>query len=162
MSQKASIDAVDAAIITLLQEEGRRSYADMAAAVGISAPSIHERVRKLEARGVIEGFSVDVDPRAVGLGVLAFTWVTQAPGTAGRDLTDAFERITEIEECHHVAGEADYLLKIRSRDTEHLASIVRRLQEVEHVFTTRTDIAFSTAFERRPTVVAPDDREAAR
>ena len=69
---------------------------------------------------MIRGYAADVDPTAVGLGVLAFTWVTQAPGTVSSDLTPDFAAIPEIEECHYIAGEADYLLKIRARDMEHL------------------------------------------
>ena len=94
----------------------------------MAGPSAHERVKKLEARGVIRGYSADVDPAAVGLSVLAFTWVTQAPGTISTDLTPEFAAIGEIEECHYITGEADYILKIRARDMEHLGSIVRRVQ----------------------------------
>ena len=69
-----------------------------------------------------------MDPAAVGLNVLAFTWVTQAPGTVSTDLTPAFAAIAEIEECHYIAGEADYILKIRARDMEHLGEVVRQVQ----------------------------------
>src|SRR5450759_4353142 len=75
-------------------------------------------------------------PTAVGLGVLAFTWVTQAPGPVATDLMPDFAAIAEIEECHHIAGEADYLLKIRARDMEHLGSVVRRVQTTANVFST--------------------------
>jgi Lrp/AsnC family leucine-responsive transcriptional regulator len=77
-------------------------------------------------------------------------WLTQAPGTAGADLTDAFVAIPEIQECHHIAGEADYLLKIRAHDTAHLERIVLALQTTRHVFTTETSVVFSSAFEHRP------------
>ena len=99
---------------------------------------------------MIRGYAADVDPDAVGLGVLAFTWVRQAPGTVGVDLTPEFAAIPEIEECHYIAGEADYLLKIRARDMEHLGEIMRRVQANEQVFSTETDVAFSTGFEGRP------------
>ena len=96
------------------------------------------------------GYGADVDPTAVGLSVLAFTWVRQAPGTVATDLTPDFAAIPEIEECHHIAGEADYLLKIRARDMEHLGAIVRRIQTTPDVFSTETDVVFSTGFEGRP------------
>lgn len=140
----------DAAILEALQADGRRSFADLGARVGISGPAAHERVKKLEARGVIAGYAAVVDPGAVGFGVVAFTWITQAPGTTANLLDAEFEAIPEIEECHHVAGEADYLLKIRARDTHDLERVVRRLQATRDVFTTETDVVFSTAFERRP------------
>ena len=89
--------------------------------------------------------------RGVGLGVLAFTWVTQAPGTIATDLTGDFGAIPEIEECHHITGEADYLLKMRARDTRDLERVIRSIQATRHVFSTETDVVFSTAFEGRPT-----------
>jgi Lrp/AsnC family leucine-responsive transcriptional regulator len=150
MPNATSLDRIDARLVDLLQADGRRPYAELGAEVGISGPSVHERVKKLEARGVIEGYAAVVPPEALGYPVLAFTWLTQAPGTAAHDLTEAFAAIHEIEECHHIAGEADYLLKIRARDTRHLEAIIKRLQTTPDVFSTETDVVFSSAFERRP------------
>jgi Lrp/AsnC family leucine-responsive transcriptional regulator len=150
MPKLPGLDSIDLQLVELLQADGRRPYAELGAAVGISGPSAHERVKKLEARAVIEGYAAIVRPETLGYPVLAFTWLTQAPGSAGRDLTEAFGRIAEIEECHHIAGEADYLLKIRARDTRDLERIIQRLQTAPDVFTTETDVVLSSAFERRP------------
>ena len=150
MAPRTTLDGVDARLLALLQEDGRRSFADLGADVGLSAPSVHERVKKLEARGVIERYAALVDAPAAGVSLLAFVWLIQTPGTARADLTSAFARIPEIEECHHIAGEADYLLKIRARDTAHLERVVLALQTTEHVFTTETSVVLSSAFERRP------------
>jgi Lrp/AsnC family leucine-responsive transcriptional regulator len=151
------LSANDARILELLQRDGRKPYADLGAEVGMSGPSAHERVKKLESRGVIRGYAAIVDPAAVGLGILAFCWVTQAPGTAATDLTDDFAAIAEIEECHHIAGEADYLLKVRARDTRDLERVLRRVQETRNVFTTETDVVFSSGFERRPLHLSETD-----
>jgi Lrp/AsnC family leucine-responsive transcriptional regulator len=150
MPERTSIDKTDAKLLELLQADGRRPYAELGAAVGISGPSAHERVKKLEARGVITGYAARVDPAALGYGVLAFTWLTQAPGAKADDLTGDFARIPEVEACHHIAGEADYLLKIRARDTRDLERIIHLLQSTPNVFSTETDVVFSSAFERRP------------
>jgi Lrp/AsnC family leucine-responsive transcriptional regulator len=150
MTRNDPLSKTDARILAILQRDGRRSYADLAADLGMTGPSAHERVKKLEARGVIRGYSADVDPSSVGLGVLAFTWVTQAPGTIATDLTEDFRAIREIEECHHITGEADYILKIRARDMGQLGAVVRRVQTTRHVFATETDVVFSIGFERRP------------
>ncbi len=150
MGKNYSLSETDARLLAILQQDGRRSYADLGADLGMAGPSAHERVKKLEGRGVIRGYSADVDPAAVGLTVLAFTWVTQAPGTISTDLTPEFALIPEIEECHYIAGEADYILKIRARDMEHLGAVVRRVQTTQHVFSTETDVVFSTGFEGRP------------
>jgi Lrp/AsnC family leucine-responsive transcriptional regulator len=150
MASRDVLSATDARILEVLQRDGRRPYADLGADVGMSGPSAHERVKKLEARGVITGYAALVDPAAIGLGILGFSWITQAPGTAANDLTDDFAAIPEIEECHHISGEADYLLKIRARDTVDFERVLRLVQGTRHVFTTQTDIVLSSGFERRP------------
>jgi Lrp/AsnC family leucine-responsive transcriptional regulator len=164
MPERPAVDRIDARLLERLQVDGRRPYAELGAEVGISGPSAHERVKKLESRGVIRGYAATVDPAAAGYPVLAFTWLTQAPGTAGADLTDSFAAIPEVEECHHIAGEADYLLKIRTRDTRHLEAVLVRLQATPHVFTTETEIVLSSAFERRPLHLTdePDETGEAR
>ena len=150
MPQRDALNATDARILEVLQRDGRRPYADLGADVGMSGPSAHERVKKLEAKGVITGYAALVDPAAVGLGIVGFSWITQAPGTAATDLTDDFAAIPEIEECYHISGEADYLLKIRARDTADFERVLRLVQGTRHVFTTQTDIVLSSGFERRP------------
>jgi len=144
------IDETDARILYLLQRDGRESYADVGQAVGMSGPSAHERVKKLESRGIIRGYAAIIDPTLVGYGVLAFIFIKQVPGTIATDLTGNFIDIDEIEECHHLAGEADYLLKVRATDTRHLERVLHQIQQVPHVFTTETQVVFSSAFERRP------------
>ena len=159
MPVRAGLDRIDLRLLELLQVDGRQPYAELGAAVGISGPSVHERVKKLESRGVIQRYSAVVAPDALGYGVLAFTWLTQAPGTGAHDLTADFATIPEIEECHHIAGEADYLLKIRVRDTLDLERIIHRLQINPQVFSTETDVVLSSAFERRPLVASGSSNE---
>jgi Lrp/AsnC family leucine-responsive transcriptional regulator len=151
----------DARILAVLQRDGRRPYADLGAEVGMTGPSAHERVKKLEARGVIQGYAAVVDPRALGYDVLAFSWITQAPGTMSHDLTESFAVIPEIEECHHITGEADYLIKVRARDTRDLERVLRRVQSTPDVFSTETDVVFSSGFEHRPLHVPTETEEAA-
>jgi Lrp/AsnC family leucine-responsive transcriptional regulator len=150
------IDETDARILEILQRDGRESYAEVGQAVGMSGPSVHERVKKLETRGVIRGYSALVDPTLLGYGVLAFIFIKQVPGTIATDMTGDFVSIDEIEECHHLAGEADYLLKVRATDTRHLEHVLHAIQQVAHVFTTETQVVFSSAFERRPLRMARD------
>jgi Lrp/AsnC family transcriptional regulator, leucine-responsive regulatory protein len=156
------ISANDAKILAVLQRDGRRPYADLGSEVGMSGPSAHERVKKLEARGVITGYAAIVDPRAVGYDILAFSWITQAPGTTRHDLSEAFATIPEIEECHHITGEADYLIKVRARDTRDLERILHLVQATPNVFQTETDVVFSSGFERRPLHVPTETAEPSR
>ncbi len=150
MAPKDRLSPNDLRILSLLQRDGRASYAELGAAAGMSAPSAHERVKRLESRGIVRGYRVVVDAAATGYGVLAFSRIRQAPGTPTTDLTADFATIPEIEDCHHVAGEADYLLKVRAADTLDLERVMRRIQGIRHVSTTETEIVFSTAFEGRP------------
>ncbi len=150
MASKDRLSPNDLRILSLLQRDGRASYAELGAAAGMSAPSAHERVKRLESRGIVQGYSALVDAAAAGYGVLAFSRIRQAPGTPTTDLTADFATIPEIEDCHHVAGEADYLLKVRATDTLDLELVMRRIQDIPNVYTTETEIVFSTAFEGRP------------
>jgi Lrp/AsnC family leucine-responsive transcriptional regulator len=150
------IDETDARILELLQRDGRASYAEVGQAAGMSGPSAHERVKKLEARGIIRGYSAVVEPTLLGYSVLAYIFIKQVPGTISADMTGDFVAIDEIEECHHIAGEADYLLKVRASDTRHLERVLHAIQQVAHVFTTETQVVFSSAFERRPMRLARD------
>jgi Lrp/AsnC family leucine-responsive transcriptional regulator len=159
MASSDRISSNDARILEILQRDGRRPYADLGAEVGMSGPSAHERVKKLEARGVIRGYAALVDPTAIGYDILAFSWITQAPGTTSHDLTDAFAAIPEIEECHHITGEADYLIKVRARDTRDLERVLRAVQATPNVFQTETDVVFSSGFERRPIRVPAETDE---
>lgn len=161
MASFERLSANDARIIELLQRDGRRPYADLGAEVGMSGASAHERVKKLEARGVIQGYAAVVEPRSLGYDILAFSWITQAPGTTSHDLTDAFAAIPEIEECHHITGEADYLIKVRARDTRDLERVLRLVQSTKDVFQTETDVVFSSGFERRPLHVPTETDDAA-
>src|SRR4029078_1119927 len=102
MATSERISTNDAKILAVLQRDGRRPYADLGAEVGMSGPSAHERGKKLEARGVITGYAAVVDPRAVGYDILAFSWITQAPGTSSIDLNEAVAAMHEIEEGQHI------------------------------------------------------------
>jgi Lrp/AsnC family leucine-responsive transcriptional regulator len=161
MGPAERISTNDARILDVLQRDGRRPYADLGADVGMSGPSAHERVKKLEGRGVITGYAALVDPRAIGYDVLAYSWITQAPGTVANDLSEAFAAIPEIEECHHITGEADYLIKVRARDTRDLERVLRRVQSTRDVFQTETNVVFSSGFERRPLHVPLETDDAA-
>jgi Lrp/AsnC family leucine-responsive transcriptional regulator len=108
---------------------------------------------ELEARGVIQGYGARLDARALGRGILAFSWVRQSPGPTTTDLTEAFGLLPEVEECHHIAGEADYLLKVCAADTLDLERVMKRIQAIPFVYTTETDVVYSSAFEHRPLAI---------
>jgi Lrp/AsnC family leucine-responsive transcriptional regulator len=146
------LDDRDTAIIAALQEDARATYADVASRVGLSASSVHDRVRKLEASGVITAYRAIVNPAAIGLMVTAIIAASPLDPQQPDDLPERLADFPEIEDCLSVAGEANYLLKVRTRSTSQLEELIRRLREKGGV-ATRTTIALSIPFEGRP--VAP-------
>jgi Lrp/AsnC family leucine-responsive transcriptional regulator len=143
------LDARDTEIVAALQEDARATYADIGARVGLSASSVHDRVRKLEAAGVIAAYRAVVRPDAVGLAVTALIAVTPLDPQQPDDLPQRFAELPEVEDCLSVAGEANYVLKVRTRNTGDLEDLIRRLREKAGV-ATRTTIALSIPFEGRP------------
>jgi Lrp/AsnC family leucine-responsive transcriptional regulator len=146
------LDDRDTAIIAALQEDARATYADVASRVGLSASSVHDRVRKLEASGVITAYRAIVNPAAIGLMVTAIIAASPLDPQQPDDLPERLADFPEVEDCLSVAGEANYLLKVRTRSTSELEELIRRLREKGGV-ATRTTIALSIPFEGRP--VAP-------
>jgi Lrp/AsnC family leucine-responsive transcriptional regulator len=143
------LDDRDLAILTALQDDARATYADVGATVGLSASAVHERVRKLERQGVIRGYRAVLDPEAIGLFVTALIAVTPLDPHQPDDLPARVRELPEVEDCYSVAGEANYVLKVRTRTTGDLEDLIRRLREKAGV-TTNTTIALSIPFEDRP------------
>ena len=143
------LDERDTEIVAALQRDARATYADVGARVGLSASSVHDRVRKLEAAGVITAYRAVVRPEAVGLFVTALISVTPLDPQQPDDLPERFAELPEVEDCLSVAGEANYILKVRTRSTADLEELILRLREKAGV-ATRTTIALSIPFEGRP------------
>jgi len=143
------VDERDLDIIAALQEDARATYADIGRRVGLAASSVHDRVRKLEQGGVIAGYRAEVDAERVGLHVTALIALTPIDPSQPDDLPERVEDLPEVEDCYSVAGEANYVLKVRTRTTADLEELIRRLRE-KAVVQTRTTIVLSTPFERRP------------
>jgi Lrp/AsnC family transcriptional regulator, leucine-responsive regulatory protein len=143
------LDQRDKDILTALQADARATYADVAARVGLSASAVHDRVRKLEQQGVIRGYTAMVDPESIGLFVTALVAASPLDPTQPDDLPDRVAEFPEVEDCYSVAGEANYILKVRTATTSDLEDLLRRLREKGSV-ATRTTIVLSTPFEGRP------------
>ena len=125
------------------------TYGDIAKRVGLSASSVHDRVRKLEAAGVIRGYRTIVDADAVGLLVTALVAVTPLDPRQPDDLPERVEEFPEVQACFSVAGEANYILQVRTRSPAHLEELIRRLREKTGV-NTQTTVVLSIPFEDRP------------
>jgi Lrp/AsnC family leucine-responsive transcriptional regulator len=145
----AVLDARDLDILAALQDDARSTYADVAQRVGLSASAVHDRVRKLEHAGVIRGYRAVIDAEAVGLYVTALVAATPFDPGQPDDLPDRVADFPEVEDCYSVAGEANYILKVRTRTTAALEDLIRRLREKAGV-ATRTTVVLSVPFEDRP------------
>lgn len=143
------IDDIDARILTILQDDARTSNSEIARQLGMAPSAIFERIRKLEARGVIAGYTARLNPRALNRGLLAFVFV-RASERLGQLASAAAQiaAIPEVQEVHHVAGEDCYLVKLRVADTEALSRLLQeRLGAIEAITSTRTTIVLSTVKE---------------
>jgi Lrp/AsnC family leucine-responsive transcriptional regulator len=139
---------VDSKALALLMHQGRASWAELAKYLGLSAPAAAERVHKLEQRGVIRGYAALVNPDALGYPLAAFVAVTLERPQHRKAFLKRVGAIREIVECHHVAGEYDYLLKVRARNTLDLDRVLsQKLKSGAGVTRTVTTIVLSTVKE---------------
>jgi Lrp/AsnC family leucine-responsive transcriptional regulator len=149
-------DSIDTKAMAHLMRDGRASWADLGAALGLSAPAAAERVRKLTEGGTIRGFAAVLDPEAAGFPVLAFVAVTLERQGARRAFLDGVRAHPLIQECHHVAGEDDFLLKVRARSLTELESVLAdELKGRLGIARTRTTIVLGTAKETAALPVGP-------
>ena len=149
------IDAIDTQILHLLQTRGRIKRKDIAEAVGLSLPSVSERMRKLEERDVISGYHAVVNPKRLHHEVTAFVRIL----STGSDHYDTFiETLTgfdEVLELHSITGEGSHMVKLRTRNTAALEKLLARLQAIPGVRGTQTSIVLSTYKETRYLATEP-------
>ena len=152
------IDPIDLRILEILQNNARETQAEIARTVALAPSAVLERIRKLEARGVIRGYSARIDPRALELSTVAFVAV-RGDDMAGTDnIATALAACPEVLEVHHVAGEDCYLVKVRAKDPEHLGHLLRmRFARIPGVRSTRTTIVLETVKETSHLPIARAD-----
>ncbi|MDT7546803.1 MAG: Lrp/AsnC family transcriptional regulator, leucine-responsive regulatory protein [Actinomycetota bacterium] len=143
------MDDIDRRLLALLVDDARSSYADLARAVGLSAPSVHDRVRRLERLGALRGYRAVVDPVSVGMGVTALVGILQREGVEQDELAEGLARIEEVEDCWFVAGEEAFVVKVRVADVDALEQTLGALRRTTGVARTRTTVVLSTRFEGR-------------
>lgn len=143
------MEDTDRAIVRLLSEDGRMSFTDLGKATGLSTSAVHQRVRRLEQRGVVTGYVARVDPAAVGLPLTAFVSIRPIDTSQPDDSPDRLRGLPEIESCYSVAGEESYILLVRVASPVALEDLLARIRAAANV-TTRTTIVLSTPYEHRP------------
>ncbi len=147
-----AVEDLDRQIVRLLAAHGRMSYTDLGKATGLSTSAGHQRVRRLEQRGVVKGYAAAIDPAAIGLPLTAFISLKPIDPSAPDDVPERLSELAEIEACHSVAGEESHILKVRvstPADLEILLGTIRAKANVA----TRTTVVLSTPYESRPPAV---------
>jgi Lrp/AsnC family leucine-responsive transcriptional regulator len=150
------IDKIDMTILSILQDNGRTSNADLARAVGMAPSAVLERMRKLERKGIIRGFEAVLRPKDVGFTLTAFTFVRADEGVGSTDIGKALARVPGVLEAHYTAGQDSYLVKVRARDTEHLQHILQQFGAIPGVRDTRTTVVLTTLKESRALPILED------
>ena len=145
------LDPLDAAILRELTADARTSYADIGAVVSLSAPAVKRRVDRLRARGVVRGFTVRIDPAALGWATEAFVELFCHGSTSPSTMRAAVEGYPEVVSASTVTGDVDLVLQVRARDMRHLERVVERLAAEPFVARTRSTVVLS-ALVRRPDV----------
>lgn len=163
----AGLDEVDRRILDHLARDGRASLQDIADAVGLRRPSVHERVKKLEAAGVLRGYRAVLAPETIDAGLVAFALlhVHVKPGEdclgACHSVAKALRKLPEVLEFHTIAGQDDALLKVRVKDMPALERLMMRdVSGIPGVARVQTLVAMSTHFERAPAVPLRPEGEA--
>lgn len=143
------MEDTDRAIVRLLSEDGRMSFTDLGKATGLSTSAVHQRVRRLEQRGMVTGYVARVDPAAVGLALTAFVSIRPMDPSQPDDSPERLRDLAEIESCYSVAGDESYILLVRVASPLALEDLLARIRAAANV-ATRTTIVLSTPYEQRP------------
>ena len=145
----SDVEQKDRQILQLLAHDGRMSYTDLGKATGLSTSAVHQRVKRLEQRGLILGYGATVNHAEIGLPLTAFISIRPIDPSQPDDSPDRLRDVPEIESCWSVAGEESYILKIRVATPEDLEDLLARVRSAANV-ATRTTIVLSTPYENRP------------
>lgn len=146
------MEDLDRQILRLLAGNGRMSYTDLGKETGLSTSAVHQRVRRLEQRGVIRGYAAIIDYDAIELPLTAFISIKPIDPSQPDDSPDLLADVPEIEACHSVAGDENYILKVRCASPTALEELLARIRAKANV-STRTVIVLSTSYEQRPPAV---------
>jgi Lrp/AsnC family leucine-responsive transcriptional regulator len=146
----APID-VDRQLMAALARDGRASFTDLAERVGLSVSAVHQRVRRLEQRGLITGYAAHLDAKSLGLPLTAFVAITPIEAAQPDDAPTRLAHLSAIEECHSVAGVESYMLKVRVASPDALEALLAEIRASANV-STRTTVVLKTYYEDRPPI----------
>lgn len=146
--EELELDSIDLQILQTLQQDCKIPLARIGDLVGLSAPSVIERIKKLEHGGVIRGYHAAIDGKQIGLDVTAFIGVLVEHPASVEEFEMKAASLEGVLECHHVTGQHTMLLKVKTRDTASLEGLIRQVRGIEGVARTETMVVLSTHTER--------------
>lgn len=152
------MESLDRTIVLALAKDSSLSLSDFAAQLEVPSSTLHQRVKKLEAKGIITGYRAEVDKRQVGLKINALVSLTPIDPAAPDDVVEKISSISEIESCWSVAGVESYIVKVAVADPEALEELLGRIRSTANV-STKTSVILSTAFESRPPAIPEEPSE---
>jgi len=152
------MENLDRTIVLALAKDSSLSLSDFAAQLDVPSSTLHQRVKKLEARGVITGYRAEIDKRQVGLKTNALISLTPIDPAAPDDIVEKVSAIPEIESCWSVAGVESYIVKVAVAEPEALEELLARIRAAANV-STKTSVILSTAFESRPPAIPEESSE---
>jgi Lrp/AsnC family transcriptional regulator, leucine-responsive regulatory protein len=147
------VEEINRKIVALLADDGRMSFTELARRTGLSVSAAQQRVRRLEQRGVIKGYSAVISAEEIGLPLTAFVSIKPFDPASPDDAPERLAHLAAIEACHSVAGDENYILKVRVGSPSDLEDLLQEIRAAANV-STHTTIVLSTPFENRPPVVA--------
>ena len=159
LGERYVLDGIDRQLLDELQTDCKRSLKEIGATVGLSPPSVMERVRKLESAGIIRGYHALLDARKVGLDTSAFIGVSISSPRSLSVFEEWVDSIPQVLECHHVTGGHTLLLKVKTQNTADLEKLISRIRSMEGVASTETMVVLSTHTERVEVALPPAEPE---
>jgi len=152
-----NLDGIDRRILDLIQKDGKISQSRIAENVGLTTPSVNERIKKMEKRGIIKGYAALLDQSKLGVGLTAFIDVRLESARYDEVFISEIEKLLEVQECHHLSGDYDYRLKVKAIDPAELESFLnRKIHSIKGVARTKVEISLSVNKETTTLFIPPD------
>lgn len=148
MNDRFEPDNLDLRLLEALQRNARSTFAELGSVVGLKAPAVHDRVKRLENRGFLRGYSAQLDSKLLGLELVAFISCYTTPDCDYSAFTQSLADLPEVVEVHSVAGEESFICKAMTRSTQHLDDLLTRLKGMKGMARTKTTIVLSSPFDR--------------
>lgn len=154
-----SLDFTDKKILAALLSKGRSTFAELASQVGLTAPTVHDRVKKLERSGVIEGYTAIINPASLGYDITAMVRITTDADAMSQDYENHLAEVPEIQQCFSVAGEETYVALVLTRSPKTLENVLQRIKSIPGTTSLKTSVVLSAPISRHTLPQEEDVRE---